>query len=142
MVTLIVLSFGASSLAAVDCRPAVEAAERRDCFPWTENVTADACLARGCLWCDDDVDGDYNATLLPPPCFYDDDVCPSVIDESLRIECPSNAFNRTDCLRSGCIWCSNTTSTGNFQFQNDVRYETTRSLGPRLKSTISGSSNT
>lgn len=92
-------------MATVDCRPA---AERRDCFPWTENATAEACLARGCLWCDDD---DTNDASLHPSCFYDDEVCPSVIDESLRDECPLTAFNRTDCLRNGCIWCANTTNS-------------------------------
>ena len=136
LVTLTVLSFGSSSpslrVATVDCRPA---AERRDCFPWTENATAEACLARGCLWCDDD---DTNDASLHPSCFYDDEVCPSVIDESLRDECPLTAFNRTDCQRNGCIWCANTTNSGNLfsrllvYFQYDSHYQTTIELNSTI----------
>jgi Trefoil (P-type) domain len=73
----------------------------RDCYPWPQ-ANQSVCEDRGCVWCPSDISD-------VPPCLYNDDVCPSRISESSRVDCLPEGGVRQNCLQKRCIWCESAT---------------------------------
>jgi len=102
---LSVVLIGPSMLQSCPVTPVGDIRDLRDCYPWS-GVNQSVCEGRGCSWCPNNI---TNA----PPCVYNDDVCPSLIPESSRVDCLPEGGLRQTCLQKRCIWCPTSTS-GNY----------------------------